>query len=101
MNAKHTPGPWKASQGTEAEPERWTVVAENGPPWWIAVVENGQPGDTLETEAATARLIAAAPEMVEELIQCEAILSCGPGNGTLDRVRKVLTKALGPDWQNA
>jgi hypothetical protein len=46
-------------------------------------------------------LIAAAPEMVEELIQCEAILSLGPWNGTLHRVRQVLTKALGPDWQNA
>jgi hypothetical protein len=46
-------------------------------------------------------LIAAAPEMVEELIQCEAILSLGPWNGTLNRVREVLTKALGPDWQNS
>ena len=45
-------------------------------------------------------LIAAAPEMVEELIQCEAILSLGSWSGTLNRVREVLTKALGPDWQN-
>jgi hypothetical protein len=53
-----------------------------------------------ERQEANARLIVAAPEMVEELIQCEAILSLGPWNGTLYRVRQVLTKALGPDWQN-
>jgi hypothetical protein len=47
-----------------------------------------------------AQLFVAAPEMAQELIQCEAILSLGPWSGTLNRVREVLTKALGPDWQN-
>jgi hypothetical protein len=48
-----------------------------------------------------AQLFVAAPEMVAELMQCEAILSLGPWSATLDRVREVLAKALGPDWQNA
>lgn len=109
MNAKHTPGPWKASQGTETEPERWTVVAENGPPWWIAVLENGQPGDCLETEAATARLIAAAPEMLAALRHVTRLLGmwkedpeCTCEDCVMLRpVYAAITKALGPDWQNS
>lgn len=66
--AKHSPGPWKADKGHEDESERWTVIADNGTqPYLIAVIENGQPGDTMETEEATARLIAAAPEMLSML----------------------------------
>jgi hypothetical protein len=63
-----TPGPYKAQQGVEDEPERWTIVADNGTrPYMIAVIENGQPGDTCETEGHTARLLAAAPLMLEEI----------------------------------
>ena len=99
MSTEHTPGPWVASQGTETEPERWTVVAENGPPWWIAVVENGQPGDSLETEAATARLIAAAPELLEALIELvsmtEGLVSMDTGD--LPQARAAIAKATGKE----
>lgn len=62
---EHTPAPWKASQGHEDDPQRWCVVADKEKQWLIAVIENGQPGDFCETEGATARLIAAAPELLE------------------------------------
>lgn len=58
--SKHTPGPWTASMGTEDDNERWCVLNEAG--YLLATVENGAPGDTLETEEANARLIAAAPD---------------------------------------
>lgn len=65
---RHTPGPWKPWKGDEDDPERWSVVAAYGDkPWVIATVENGAPGDTLKTEEATARLIAAAPDLLAEL----------------------------------
>lgn len=62
---KHTPPPWKAVKGNDGEPERWMVVADGEKQWHIAVIENGQPGDCCETEGATARLMAAAPELLD------------------------------------
>lgn len=65
---QHTPGPFKAQQGAESEPDRWTIVADNGTmPFLIATIENGQPGDTVETEKYTAQLFAAAPALVAAL----------------------------------
>ena len=66
-HVKHTPAPWKAVQGTDGEPERWLVVADGEMQYHIAVIENGQPGDCCATEGATARLIAAAPELLNAL----------------------------------
>lgn len=63
----HTPGPWKAICGADDDETRWGVVFAGGQEWLIATIENGQPGDSLETEAATARLIAAAPELLMAL----------------------------------
>ena len=106
MKAKHTPGPWELT-GDPCHFDTLTSVRGGaseirgkGLKWRQLMVEIGGYADPATAEA-NARLIAAAPEMVEELIQCEAILSLGPWNGTLNRVREVLTKALGPDWQNA
>lgn len=63
-----TPGPWVAVSGRESGgSDRWSIVSGGATPWLIAVVENGQPGDTLETEACTARLIAAAPDLLAAL----------------------------------
>lgn len=65
----HSPGPWMASKGAEDEPERWQVIREHEPHYVIATIENGAPGDTLETEGATAHLLAAAPDMLEVLME--------------------------------
>lgn len=65
MSAKHTPGPLKASKGWDGDPERWVVVTEGKIRYHIATIENGQPGDTCQTEGYTARLFAAAPELLE------------------------------------
>ena len=68
MTTAHTPAPWKAQCGIEDDETRWIVVADGGAkPWLLATVENGQPGDCLETEKATAHLIAAAPDLLAVL----------------------------------
>ena len=65
---QHTPGPWMASRGMEDEPERWDVLQNTDEKHYIiATIENGAPGDTMDTEAANANLIAAAPELLAEL----------------------------------
>ena len=62
---EYTKGPWKAIDGTYYEEERWGVYVDGPMQYHIATIENGAPGDTLDTEAANARLIAAAPELLE------------------------------------
>jgi hypothetical protein len=57
---KHTPGPWKA-QMREGYVGQWEVVSTCETEWWIA---DAAPYN----EQANARLIAAAPELLEALV---------------------------------
>lgn len=50
---KHTPGPWKITDSIE--PEKWYVVGKGGSIW----------SDLGLTSKANARLIAAAPDLLE------------------------------------
>lgn len=79
MSAQHTPGPLKASKGWEGDPERWVVCSDGLRHYLVATIENGQPGDTCETEGHTARLFAAAPELLDALKIAQAHLKhiCG------------------------
>jgi hypothetical protein len=71
VSALHTPGPLKASKGWDDDSERWVVVADGPRQYHVATIENGQPGDTCETEGHTARLFAAAPDL---LAACQAFI---------------------------
>ena len=79
---------------------------------WVAVIE----GDVfpLDEQEANARLIAASPELLAAVLKAEEISAiCGRGepmtatesmklSRDYEMLRhKALTKALGPDWQNA
>ena len=66
---KPTPGPWKAVRADlfGDDPDRWSVCTCAND-YFVASIENGAPGDTLDTESANARLIAAAPELLAELL---------------------------------
>lgn len=66
---EHTPGPWEAIKGlNESDEMRCGVVADRGErKYLVATIENGAPGDICDTEFANARLIAAAPELLEAL----------------------------------
>ena len=69
---QHTKGPWRVTRKGRGIPdERWNFVIKSGTRW-IAEVNlyagnpSFVPGKTVEG-AANARLIAAAPELLEEL----------------------------------
>jgi hypothetical protein len=98
--AKHTPGEWKAEKGFEGEPDRWCVVTSQGG-YVIATIHNGAPGDTLETEAANARVMAASEKLLAAARRALAVMkatgeSVRPGNalGALDNaIRKAEGRA--------
>jgi len=106
-HVKHTPAPWKAAKGHDCDPERWCVVADQERQYLIAVIENGQPGDCCETEGATARLIAAAPELLQvvdawsKTMQMAGVPavenSYDPIESLLFRTRAARAKASGQD----
>lgn len=71
MNTQHTPGPWKTDIPYRGDKYRY-VIADQAPfPHEIARLEVAR-GQT----EANARLIAAAPELLESLIEVTEILPC-------------------------
>lgn len=75
--AEHTKGIWEAIKPAKSG-KHWKVGANGvlggkgptaGAPvlFFVAMIDNGAPGDTLETEEANARLVAAAPDLLEAL----------------------------------
>jgi hypothetical protein len=71
--SKHTPGPWKA-QPREGIEGQWEVVSACKIGWLIAAAAPDIDGDPDE---ANARLIAAAPELLEALEHLAAIAGTG------------------------
>lgn len=96
--SKFTPGPWEVvgpfNDRIYHEPTD-TVVAQAWYPG--ASSKSPSPADTMQ---ANARLIAAAPEMYEELKAIEALLSDprtgkAGASGSINLARSVLSKAEG------
>jgi hypothetical protein len=66
-----TPGDWFAakadSQAIDADdvdPNRWAVLVKDGDvSFFVASIENGRPGDTMDTEEANARVMAASKDL--------------------------------------
>lgn len=74
-----TPAPWEATESNEEE-ERWMVgargqlggkgaIANASVLWYVAMIHNGAPGDTLATEEANARGIAALRNAARSLLE--------------------------------
>lgn len=97
---KHTPGPWKISHGGFDSDDGFSVASNNDEAeliklicdcWPCSIVNN----DHRKELAANARLIAAAPDLVEAL---QAIVqhqeSVGGGLAVLSVTRKIAQDAL-------
>jgi hypothetical protein len=95
--AKHTPGPWDYSAKLSAsENHRGFRIWEHGDSWVLADVmpmdEDGKQGE------ANARLIAAAPELLEALKTCLLIvehLAAESAPTTIAEARAAIAKATG------
>ena len=86
MNTSHTPGPWKASG---------RYIAAGG--YHLAVTTNAPPEMDQEWKA-NARLIAAAPQLLEQcILLCDAIESFSAGDRwpELDKARAAINLATG------
>jgi hypothetical protein len=77
MNERRfTKGPWKVSfknhNDGDQESGGPSIITDGVDPWYIARIENGSPD-----QQANARLIAAAPDLLEALCVCERLID-GP-----------------------
>ena len=64
MERKHTPGPWKFHANGDAND--YSILGPNNN-WVIAFIQNGE--IWTEQQLANAKLIAAAPDMLEALVK--------------------------------
>ena len=68
MNTKHTPGPWM-----ESSFEVWSPL--NGKRFGKVVADLRRADGTSDEAKANARLIAAAPELLDELRKCRNVIA--------------------------
>lgn len=74
-STKHTPGPWKYVQDEGGRYSFNSVVAADG----TVVIRNGDYDEYNACTEADAKLIAAAPELLEAAKRCLAITDNGGG----------------------
>lgn len=97
---KHTPGPWKLGKKTNSINE---IQTESG--WSIANVKRRSSGprglpEQLDRDEANARLISAAPELLEALLRARHRLNKleeigAKSESTLELVERAIAKATG------
>jgi hypothetical protein len=91
MSAAHTPGPWR-STGLEYEPEAGWFVREAGDGRYLAVASVHSTYREIEEIEANARLIAAAPELLEAL-EAAVADSTGQPNVWFFKAKDAIAKA--------
>jgi hypothetical protein len=91
--AKHTPGPWQMSGSRGPSPEyRGHGVGPDGGNYVVVVPYNDR--DHVEC-IANARLIAAAPDLLDVAKRCLAMADEGDGPPYWDWIRSIIAKAEG------
>lgn len=89
VKTKHTPRPWSA---VNIDEQGWTVVADDTV---VAIVGGGGNGEDFDPAyEADARLIAAAPELLEALMAAQA------ADKADDEFREYCERANAEDWIN-
>ena len=108
MGAPFTPGPWLAMPDPRyidnwqitAKTDGWVAGGECPDGWFIADVHAGA-GANVEGAEGNARLIAAAPDLLEALealafeVRCNREPNAGPLHMALSRADAVIVKARG------
>ena len=77
MSAKHTPGPWSFGYGVTTEYGEVFGVGVTTKPDWTVVCAVSRPGDVNAIDEANARLIAAAPDLLDALKQWAHAVAIG------------------------
>lgn len=93
MNASYTTGPWHSAAKSTDDPTcpEYLILQGTG---YLATVDSSR-----NENSANARLIAAAPELLEALIECRALMD-GEGGvpvGVRGRADSAIAKARGGD----
>jgi hypothetical protein len=91
MNTKHTPGPWTVTANTTGPGHHVSAFESR---WAQMVTVHASPSRTIEAEA-NARLIAAAPELLEALLAMVESYEyeASSKNPVLLQAREAITKA--------
>lgn len=90
VRVSHTPGPWKIFIETDEKPPQIAVIAEqDGEPEWICDCGARK----IPLNMTNARLIAAAPELLEALI--EVVRISDRNHIAWDAAHKAIAKARG------
>lgn len=94
METKHTKGEWKVSE----EPFSLLVTHEINPNHVESICQISQRYKSDSEQLANAKLIAAAPDMLEALILCQQDFFNGnignkPSTETREKIRKAIKKA--------
>ena len=105
-NAKHTPGPWGVEYGLSSDPATYTPGIDSPGQDFTVILYGikakgeacGIHGRTLEEQEANARLIAAAPELLDALASMvrmheEGATLVGLVGPTIEAARAAIAKA--------
>lgn len=93
--SKHTPGPWKIIRGDD---ELFISSASRKGKVEIATIDTGYIRSFAAEQRANARLIAAAPDLLENLQGCmEALASHVPDCIEVKAARDAIAKATGSE----
>ena len=99
--SKHTPGPWTFSQSAEYGDTRFYVAQAEGAPYTphysdvATLIAETVNDERKSIQEANARLIAAAPELLEALEACINYGSLTGDEWVIDKVRYAIVKATG------
>lgn len=105
MEAKHTPGPWRYGAWEQFGDTRFYISQQEGAPYTpyysdvASLIAETVSSELVAIQQANARLIAAAPELLEALKACSKMIleECADGEHTeqFAQARAAIVKATG------